>query len=131
MEAEPIQCLNRYTGRIETEQVYGERFLRFTYGNPLGRIALHALVKRSVFSRWYGWRMDAPRSRAKVAPFIRQYGVDTGEFADPPDSYRSFNEFFYRRLTPAARPIAPGERTAVFPADGRHLGFQDISRIEG
>ena len=66
MAAEPIQFFNRYTGRLETETVYGEGFLRWTYGNPLGLLALNAFVKRSLFSRWYGWRMNRPGSRAKV-----------------------------------------------------------------
>lgn len=129
--AEPIQYFNRYTGKLETETVYGDAFLRFTYGNPLGKLALHALVKRSAFSRWYGWRMDRERSRAKIAPFINTYDVDAGEFADAPDSYRTFNEFFYRRLKPAARPIQGDAKSAVFPADGRHLGFQDVSKMDG
>lgn len=131
MASEPIQYFNRYTGRIETEDVYGDRFLRWTYGNPLGRLSLHALVKRSAFSRWYGKRMDAAASRAKVAPFISSYKVDAGEFAEAPESFRTFNEFFYRKLTPGARPIDPDPKSAVFPADGRHLGFQDISKLEG
>jgi phosphatidylserine decarboxylase len=129
--AEPIQYFNRYTGRMETETVYGDSFLRFTYGNPLGRLGLHALVKRAAFSRWYGWRMDAARSRAKVAPFISTYKVDAGEFADAPESYGTFNEFFYRKLKPGARPINEDPASAVFPADGRHLGFEDVSKLEG
>ena len=131
MATEPIQFFNRYTGRLETETIYGESFLRWTYGNPLGRLALHALVKRSLFSRWYGWRMNACRSRAKVAPFIAHYAVDPEEFADAPESYRTFNEFFYRKLKPAARPIDPDPNAVVFPADGRHLGFQDVSKMDG
>jgi phosphatidylserine decarboxylase len=55
MAVELVQFFNRYTQRVETEEVYGDQFLRFTYANPLGRLALHALVKRSIFSRWYGW----------------------------------------------------------------------------
>jgi len=128
---EPIQYFNRYTGRIEVEDVYGHSFLKWTYGNPLGRLSLHALVKRGAFSRWYGSRMDAPRSRDKVAPFIAQYKVDISEFAHAPESFKTFNEFFYRTLKPGARPIAPGDDVAVFPADGRHLGFQDISALDG
>ena len=131
MSVELVQYFNRYTQRVETEEVYGEGFLRFTYGNPLGRLALHALVKRSAFSRWYGWRMDRTRSRVKVAPFIAHYGVNTGEFADAPESYRTFNEFFFRKLKPEARPIDARENVAVFPADGRHLGFQDMSKMDG
>ncbi len=131
MPAEPIQFFNRCSGRLETEAVYGERFLRWTYGNPLGRLAVHALFKRSLFSRWYGWRMNAARSRAKIAPFIARYAVDSTEFADAPESYRSFNEFFYRKLKPSARPIDPASKAVVFPADGRHLGFQDVSKLDG
>jgi phosphatidylserine decarboxylase len=131
MASEPIQFFNRYTGRIETEEVYGDRFLRWTYGNPLGQLSLHALVKRSAFSRWYGQRMDAPASRAKVAPFISNYKVDAAEFADAADSYRTFNEFFYRKLKGGARPIDPSPDSAVFPADGRHFGFEDVSKLEG
>src|SRR5262245_7603721 len=63
MACEPIEYFNRYTGRIETEDVYGHRFLCWTYGNPLGRLTLHAMVKRAFFSRWYGGRMDRPGSR--------------------------------------------------------------------
>lgn len=131
MASEQIQYFNRYTGTMETENVYGDRFLRWTYGNPLGLLSLHTLVKRAAFSRWYGNRMDAPASRAKVAPFIRTYKVDPNEFADAPDSYRTFNEFFYRKLKPGARPIDPNPDSAVFPADGRHFGFQDVSKLEG
>ena len=131
MASEPIQYFNRYTGMVETESVYGDRYMRWTYGNPLGLLSLHALVKRAAFSRWYGRRMDAPASRSKVAPFISTYQVNAEEFADAPDSYRTFNEFFYRKLKPGARPIDPDPRSAVFPADGRHFGFQDVSKLEG
>ena len=124
-----IHYFNRHTGQMETEQVYGEGFLRFSYQNPLGALPLHAMVKRVGFSRWYGKRMDDPATKAKVAPFISKYGLDPAEFADSPDSYATFNEFFYRKLKPEARPIA--DTKAVFPADGRHLGFQKASAISG
>jgi phosphatidylserine decarboxylase len=126
---EPIRYLNRHTGQTETEKVYGEGFMRWTYGHPLGAITLLAFVKRPFFSAWYGRRMDRPASAAKIAPFIDRYGLDPSEFADPPDSFRSFNEFFYRKLKPASRPVDPDENAVVFPADGRHLGFPRASEI--
>ncbi len=128
---EPIRYFNRHTGTLETEQVYGEGFLRWAYGNPLGKIALNAFVKRPIFSKWYGRRMNTPQSAARVAPFIAEYGLDPAEFADAPGSYRSFNEFFFRKLKSEARPIDADEANVVFPADGRHLGFQDAAEIEG
>lgn len=128
---EPIRYFNRHTGNLETEQVYGEGFLRWSYGNPLGAISLAAFVKRPFFSKWYGRRMDRPESASRVSPFIAQYGLDPADFADSPASYRSFNEFFFRKLKPSARPIDTDESSVVFPADGRHLGFARASDITG
>lgn len=124
-----IQFYNRYSGQLETEQVYGESFLKWAYGNRLGKLALHSFVKRHAFSKWYGRRMDQPDTRSKIEPFIADYSMDASEFADSTDSYRTFNEFFYRKLKPEARPIA--DSPIVFPADGRHLGFSNISDIPG
>lgn len=128
---EPIQYFNRHTGKSETEQVYGESFLRWTYGSPVGALALNAIVKRRFFSSWYGRRMCAPASAARIAPFIADYGLDPEEFADTADSFGNFNEFFYRKLRPDARPIDADPVSVVFPADGRHLGFERASEISG
>jgi phosphatidylserine decarboxylase len=130
MPAAPISFFNRLTRRTETESVYGEGFLRFTYENPLGALPLHALVKRAAFSRWYGRRMDALASRSKIVPFLANYNVDVSEFADAPDSFRTFNEFFYRKLKPQARPICAGDDEIAFPADGRHLVLPDIAACD-
>lgn len=123
-----IRYFNRHTGTQETEEIYGEGFLRWAYGNPLGKLSLHGFVKRPAFSKWYGWRMSKPESAARIAPFIAKYGLDPADFAEDPASFRSFNEFFFRKLKPTARPIA--DAPVVFPADGRHLGFPDISAID-
>jgi len=122
----PIRYYNRYSGEMETEEVYGEAFLRWAYGNPLGRLTVSVAVKRLWFSQWYGWMMDRPSSQKKIAPFIREYAINTKEMLDAPDSFGSFNEFFYRRLKPEARPVAEGDEVAVFPADGRHLAIPNL-----
>lgn len=127
---EPIKYFNRHTRKVETERVYGEKFLGWAYGNPLGKAALHTLVKRAAFSEWYGRRMDSPASAAKISQFVEDYALDPGEFADPLDSYATFNEFFYRKLKPEARPVCQDPASVVFPADGRHLGFDKAADIE-
>ncbi len=128
---EAIRYFNRHTGTMETEQVYGEGFLRWSYGNPLGKVSLEGFVKRPFFSKWYGRKMSTPESAARVEPFIAQYGLDPADFAENPGNYRSFNEFFFRKLKPEARPIDGDPASVVFPADGRHLGFQRASEIAG
>ena len=131
MPADTIEFFNRYSGRVETEQVYGLGWLRFIYGNPLGRLTLELVAKRAWFSRWYGWRMDRPASRAKIAPFLAEFGMDAGEFVKRPEEFTSFNDFFYRQLRPAARPVDAAPDSVVFPADGRHLGLPDVSKVDG
>ena len=125
-----IQFFNRYTGEVETEVVYGERWLRFILFNPFGKIALHTVAKRAWFSCWYGWRMSRPSSAARVRPFIEQYGITKDEHVKTADAFTSFNDFFYRKLKPASRPVDAADDSAVFPADGRHLGFAKASEVE-
>lgn len=128
MPPAPIQFFNRLTQQIETESVYGEKPLRFVYENPLGLLPLHALVKRALFSKWYGARMDSAASAAQIAPFIQEFDVDVSEFADSVESFKSFNDFFYRKLKPQARPIAQDDKAVILPADGRHLVIPDVSQ---
>ncbi|HWA85915.1 MAG TPA: archaetidylserine decarboxylase [Opitutus sp.] len=150
MPRQPIRYFDRYAKSVKTETVFGERWLRFAYENPAGRFLVWLLVRRAIFSHWYGWRMNtsgrrdgppliqllrimlgATDSAQRVLPFIEKYNVDVDEFAKSPFEFRTFNEFFYRRLKPEVRPIAPGERVAVMPADGRHLAFPDVDVAGG
>jgi len=127
----PIQFYDRYQDTIATEQVYGEKWLRWVYENPLGRASLEILLKRAFFSWYYGYRMNRRYSAHKVLPFVVEYGLDADEMARHPWEYQTFNEFFCRALAPDARPIAPGDDVAVFPADGRHLAFADVDAADG
>jgi phosphatidylserine decarboxylase len=131
MSADPIRYFDRATGALKTERIYSERWLRFAYENPAGRLAVWLLVRRVWFSRWYGWKMNKRSSALRILPFIAEFDVDVDEFAKSAFDYKSFNEFFYRALKPGARPIAAGERVAVFPADGRHLVFPDVDAADG
>ncbi len=131
MPVEPIRYFHRAKQTVETEQVYGEGWLRWIYGNPLGRLALELLVKRWLASAYYGWRMNWRASANKILPFIVDYNLDVDEFAKKPFAFKTFNEFFYRALKSGARPLAEGERVAVLPADGRHLAFQNVDAAAG
>ncbi len=128
---EPIVYYDRYRDELCEEKIYGESSLRWTYETMLGKASLHVLVKRIVFSRWYGWAMNRPSTRAKIAPFIEQYDLDPNEFVQAPEEFSHFNDFFARRLKPESRPIVTEEDTVVFPADGRHLCIPDLSQHDG
>jgi len=130
MSSAPIQFFDRYSQTVQTERVYGEGWLRFAYENPAGRFAVWLLARRKFFSAWYGWKMNKRVSALQILPFIAEYDIDVDEFVKSPFDFKTFNEFFYRALKPAARPVAPGERVATLPADGRHLAFANVDTTD-
>lgn len=68
-----------------------------------------------------------PLTTALIRRFIRRYGVDMTEAAEPdPARYATFNEFFTRALKEGARPLA--EATWVCPVDGAVSQFGAIDR---
>lgn len=126
----PIRYFDRKKNKFTNEDVYGEKELRWVYQSFLGKLSLFCLVKRKVFSKFYGALMDRPKSKQKIEPFLQTYQLNEGEFAYPKESYQTFNEFFYRKLKPETRPIAEGDQTVCLPADGRHLVFPDLSQLD-
>ncbi len=131
LSPEPLRYFDRYERKMKVEKIFGERWLRFAYENPVGRFAVWLVAKRSLFSWYYGHKMKDRRSDMLIYKFIADYDVDATEFARSAFDYKTFNEFFHRALKPEARPIDPGAATAVLPADGRHLAFPDVDRADG
>jgi phosphatidylserine decarboxylase len=62
-------------------------------------------------------RLPRPLLTRAIRAYARVYGVDLAEAALPADAYRSFNDFFTRRLREGARPIAAGDGVVVSPSD--------------
>ncbi len=59
--------------------------------------------------------------------FVRRYGVDMSEAAEPDITrYATFNEFFTRALAPGARPLAAAD--LICPVDGAISQFGAIVR---
>ncbi|MDP5169976.1 MAG: archaetidylserine decarboxylase [Bacteroidia bacterium] len=121
-----ITFIDRKTGALIHENPPGERFLRFMYHSPFGKLALNAVVKRKALSQLYGRLMNRPASKKNILPFVRQFGINLEEAIKPVEEFSSFNDFFYRKLRPNVRPIGQG---FVSPADGKLIAFETISDI--
>jgi len=128
---EPIRYFDRYDRTTKIEKIFGERWLRFAYGNPVGLLSVWLFAKRSLFSWYYGRKMNDRKSDMLIFKFIADYDVNAQEFAKSAFEFKTFNEFFHRALKPESRPISPGDDVAVFPADGRHLAFPDVDKADG
>ena len=132
----PIYYLDRISKEVRKEKIYGEGFFQLFYREGWWSACLRAailplLVKNSFLSKLYGFLQKTSFSKKKIKPFIRDFSVDCSEFLDPVESFKSFNDFFIRKLTPQARPIASGRDVAILPADARYLVYPRIDRTDG
>lgn len=123
-----LQYINRKTGKVETEQVFGEHALKLLYGHSIwckifGRPLCFLVARIPLFSFLFGWWHKRSFTKKKIHKFIEHYRIDASEFLLAPDQFRSFNDFFIRKLKADVRPIASGDDLAIMPADGRYLFF--------
>lgn len=129
-----MKIIDRETGEEKTEKVYGGFFIRLLYSDHLfsriiAQLVLPLISRFSFPSQLYGAMQKAPWSRPKIKRFIQNFHVDPSEFLDPVDTYKSFNDFFIRKLKPSARPLSSSP--AILPADGRYLVYPNIDHSDG
>lgn len=126
-----IRYIDRQTGKLEQEKVFGEEAIRFLYGNTLGSLINTLVARIPLVSSIFGGWQKAPWTKRNVIPFIESYRMDPSEFLNPPETFTSFNDFFIRRLKPESRPIEQGEEIAVLPTDARYLFYSNIAQTDG
>ncbi len=124
-EPQPVQYVDRETGEMITEKIAGEGWLVWLYNNPVGEATLYTLVKRKFVSSLYGKMMDNPRSANKIKPFVEEYNIDMSEAQK--QEFKTFNDFFTRKLKKSARPVDTNSNVVVSPADGKCLAYADIT----
>lgn len=122
-----IKFINRATGEVNFERPPAEGLLRFLYDNPFGKKTLLPLAKRKLVSTMYGNKMNKPTSVKKIDKFVSQLGINMEESVKNVSEFTSFNDFFYRKLKPEARPIGNG---FVSPGDGRLLAFNSVADVK-
>ena len=124
---ETIKYIERASGEIQSENVPGEGMLKWLYTSATGKAALNLLVKRKIVSSMGGWYMDSRLSAKRIPEFVNEHRINLNEceFSDI-KHYKTFNEFFYRKLKPEVRPVEEG---VVSPADGKILAFQSMNDI--
>jgi phosphatidylserine decarboxylase len=121
-----IKFVNRATGKIDFETPPAEGLLKFLYDNPFGKVTLLPLAKRKFFSATIGKKMNKKKSVKKINNFVQTLKIDMSESAKKISEFTSFNDFFYRKLKPEARPIGQG---FVSPGDGRLLAFENVANV--
>ena len=98
--------------------------LRFFYGTVLGRLILKLLCTRRL-SRLCGRFLDSGASKPIIRPFVRRHGIDLSEYTGK--EFKSFNDFFSRKIKEDRRPVALEPSALIAPCDG----LLSVYRVSG
>lgn len=119
--------IDRKTGQKRFEKFYCENIISFCYQNSLGSLLVSLAAKCSFLSRLYGIWQKFPWTKKKIASFVKNYEINIDDCSKKLNEYKSFNDFFIRKLKPKARKINQDPNVFVAPADGRYLVYPNIS----
>lgn len=103
-------------GKPASETAPHDDILNFLYTNILGRMLLKPLVQPRL-SQTAGRLLDSRFSTRLIRHFVRVNHIKMEEYEQR--RYRSFNDFFTRKLREGRRPAAGDERTLISPCDGK------------
>lgn len=98
--------------------------LRFLYYTRFGGMFLHVATSRFV-SKVGGAFLKTRLSAAHVKKFVKKNGIDMSQY--PERKYKSFNDFFTRKIKDGQRPFDFGADALCSPCDSK-LTVLDITR---
>jgi len=118
-ERRGVSVVDRKSRKVFTEKVLGGSWMDLAYRRPLHPLLKFTLFRSGLASRLLGWYTRLPISRSRILPTIESLEIDVSEFAEPVESFRTFHDFFVRRLKPGCRPFDPDPEILCSPADSR------------
>jgi phosphatidylserine decarboxylase len=121
-----ITYYNRRNKSYDIEKVAGDKYLNWTYTSPIGMRLLELVIKKKLFSSLYGWSLNRKSSTKKIDGFIKDFKLDPSSFEKNSNEFRSFNDFFYRKLKQEARPIDIKSNSLISLGDGKLFAYENI-----
>lgn len=120
-----IQIYDFKNNSIIFEKIPAVGLLAFLYHNDsISATSLREFISKNSFvSSLVGMWMKMPWTRKSIPHFCKTYHVNLLDFEAV--AYKSFNDFFTRKLQPDARPI--DHFSVIAPCDGRYFCYQDLS----
>lgn len=131
-----ILVQDRMTGQINEERmsVYVRLGIRLLYKGLKSREMEKGRIRRLLrsLSVKQGLKYDDPASAAEIQGFVNFHQLDMTEVLLPTNQFKNFNEFFYRKLKPDARPCSAPDRPQIItsPADCRSVVFNKLAEAQ-
>ena len=91
-----------------------DKLLKLLYTTRTGRMLLRPLVTPA-FSKLAGALLNTSFSCRLIKPFVRSNAIDMSDYEET--CYRSYNDFFTRKIKKRAREISGGSSDLVSPCD--------------
>ena len=107
-------------GNLTEKETGQDRFLNFLYTKRAGKMLLRLLITRPV-TKFASFFLRIRPSTLFIQRFIRNYEIDMTQFES--HKYRSYNDFFTRKIKPDARPISKESSVLISPCDGKASAF--------
>lgn len=114
-------------GFLVSEQTEGLGILYFLYTTWIGR-KIRLLVNGRFVSQLSRYYQNTKLSTREIAPFIAKHKIKMDDFEQPAHGYRSFNDFFIRKLKPGRRTIDMRPEVLVSPADSKLFVIPEITK---
>ena len=93
-----------------------DRLIQALYQTLPGRIFLKLLTQPAL-SHFAGCMLNTKASRCLIKPFIRNNQIDMSQYEKV--HYKSYNEFFSRKIRPECRPVDPDPAHMIAPCDSK------------
>lgn len=126
-----IIVIDRKTDTKLKENVAGESFLQWSCRTFLGRTFMEVIGSRKLLSTLMGFYQNSALSKNQIHKFVEtmEINLDEAERSQASD-YKSFNDFFSRKLRPGVRTMDANDTVVVSPADGRVLAYQNLEEYQ-
>lgn len=108
---------------VDTSQ---DKFLRMLYGHMVGRAFVSFLIRPAVTNAM-GSLFNHKLTRLKIKSFVKKNGIVLSDYEVR--KYKSYNDFFTRKIRPGARPIEQDPKCVVSPSDGKISVFPISSSL--
>ncbi|MBI3073041.1 MAG: phosphatidylserine decarboxylase [Deltaproteobacteria bacterium] len=118
--------IDRHTLDVTDESIALGPFFRFMMTNALGRRLQPLVFESRALHRAVERYADSAHSRRLIARFAARAGIDMSEMIVPPGGFKSFNDFFTRRLKPELRPFDRDPNVFASPADSKLQVFPSL-----
>ncbi|MCL1826855.1 MAG: archaetidylserine decarboxylase [Candidatus Cloacimonetes bacterium] len=121
-----MQYRKRNDRTIYTQKVSGHKLLEWLYTKKCAKPILCLITQSCVISSICGLFSNTFLSKYYIPYFIKSNNIDMSICENISSSFKSFNDFFIRKLKPDARPIDTAPDSVISPADGKILVYPAV-----